>query len=80
MSGEIPIDLNPIREVRRKSESAFIIERTPERPVTLTEIHVIADVRAEIAKYEAVISVWQDKIDPLQAIIDEWETVTEPKV
>ena len=70
---EIPIeDPNPVTEVRKKSNGTLVIERTHKTPVTQTTTHNITELEARIAKYESVIAVWQAKIDPLQAIIDEY--------
>ena len=68
-------DPNPITEVRKATDNALVIERTPKYPVTITESHNIDELKAKIAKYQAVIDVWQAKIDPLQAIIDEYNAL-----
>ena len=70
-----PINLNPVTEVRIKTPDTLIVERTPEKPVTLIETHNINDARAEIAKIDGVIASWQDKRKPYQDIIDEWEAM-----
>ena len=75
MTTETTIDPNPITEIRKVTGNALVIERTPQYPVTLTESHNIDELKAEIAKYQAVIDTWQAKIDPLQAIIDEYNTL-----
>lgn len=75
MSGQLPReldDVNPIREARMKKDGALIIERTPERPKTLTTTFVITEIEAEIAKIDGVIELWQAKKAPLQAIVDEY--------
>jgi len=71
------IDLNPITEVRTKKDGALIIEQTHKNPVKRTTVHTIASIQEKIAKYETVIAVWQAKIDPLQALIDEYEGMEE---
>lgn len=72
---EEPINPNPVTEVRRKTATALVVERTPEKPVTIIETHDINEARAEIAKIDGVISLWQDKRKPHQDIIDEWEAM-----
>lgn len=69
------VDPNPITEVRKKVNGALVIEQTPQKPVTRTTTHNIAELQAKIAKYEGVIAMWQAKIDPLQAIIEEYNTL-----
>jgi hypothetical protein len=69
------VDPNPVTEVRTKTETSLVVERTPEKPITVTKIYNIAELQAEIAKYQAVIDIWQAKIDPLQAIIDEYNSM-----
>ena len=74
MASEIKdIDLNPVTEIRKKSGKSLVVERTYKNPVTKTDTYVIADLKAQIAKYQAVIDVWQARIDPLQKLIDEYE-------
>lgn len=74
-NGEIePIeDLNPITEIRKKTDTALVIERTPRDPVTLTTTHVIEDLREEIEKLQAVVDIWQARITPLQNLVNEYE-------
>ena len=74
MAGEIKDeDLNPVTEIRKKTDRSLVVERTHEKPVTKTDTYVIADLKDTIAKYQAVIDVWQARIDPLKALIDEYE-------
>lgn len=72
---EDPIDDNPVTEVRKKVNGSLVIEQTHQKPVTKTTTHVIVELEADIAKYRAVIAIWQAKIDPLQAIVDEYEAI-----
>lgn len=72
---EEPIDDNPITEVRKKVDDTLVIEQTHQKPVTKTTTYVIVELEAEIAKYEAVIAVWQSKIDPLQALVEEYNAL-----
>lgn len=69
------IDPNPITEIRKKVDGALVIEQTHEKPVTHTTTHNIAKLEAKIAKYEGVIAEWQSKINPLQAIVDEYNAL-----
>jgi hypothetical protein len=69
------IDPNPVNEVRKKIKGALVIERTPKNPVTITQTHNIEQMQAKIAKYKVVIAIWQAKIDPLQALIDEYNAL-----
>ena len=74
MAGELEEkDLNPVTEVRKKIDGSLVIERVHEKPVVNTETHNMDDLRDTIAKYQAVIDVWQARIDPLKALIDEYE-------
>lgn len=73
MSGEIPV--NPITEVKTKTKTALIIEQTPRDPITITQVHTIAELKKAINKYNDVIAIWQAKIDPMQAIIDEYDSM-----
>lgn len=70
--GEPYVDPNPVTEVRTKTETSLVVERTHRDPVTATTTYNIVELEAEIAKLQGVVDLWQDKIDPLQAIIDEY--------
>jgi hypothetical protein len=75
MTKETKENPNPVTEVRKITPAALVIERTHEKPVTSIKSHDINDLKAKIANYQGVIAVWQAKIDPLQAIIDEYDEI-----
>ena len=70
-------DPNPITEVRKKVNGALVIEQTLQHPVILTTTHNIAELEAKIAKYESVIAKWQSRLDPLKAIVCEYNALEE---
>ena len=71
---EIPIeDVNPVTEIRKKSNGSLVIERTHEKPVTKTETHNIAELRWCVNKIDGVIALWQSKRKVHQDLIDEYE-------
>lgn len=78
---EIPADKldelidNRVTEIRKKGMGSLIIERTPEKPVTRIKSYNIAEIQKKIAKIDTVIKLWEDKKAPLQAIIDEYESI-----
>ena len=54
-----PIDPTKVKEVRKKTHDALVIERTPKHPMTTVETHNIEAVRAKIAKYQAIIDEYE---------------------
>jgi len=75
MADEIYEDLNPVTEVRKAELNTLIIERTHKTPVTATETHDIADLKAKVAKIDGVIALWEDRRKPFQDLIDEYDTL-----
>lgn len=69
------VDMNPVTEVRIRRDGALVIERTRERPVTEVETHNIAAIQADLNRIDGVIAVWQAKRNPLQAILDEYDSM-----
>lgn len=70
-----PINPNPVTEVRKIMNGALVIERTPRDPVTIAESHDIEQLKAQIAKDQGVVAMWQAKIDILQDIVDEYDAI-----
>lgn len=54
-----PLDPTKVKEVRKKTPDALIIERTPHTPTTTVETHNIEAVRAKIAKYQAILDEYE---------------------
>lgn len=75
MPEPIEPDPNPITEVRKKVDGALVIEQTHKNPVTKTTTHNIAELEAKIAKYESVAAIWQEKADPLKALVLEYNSL-----
>ena len=48
---------------------------TPDRIIETVKVYNIKDIKAQIARYQRARGQWEDKISPLQAIVDKHEEI-----
>lgn len=70
---EFPIDDNPAVITKIKSNGRLEVTTTYTKPEKKVKIYDIAELKKKIKKLENAKQQWVDKIQPIQAIIDEYE-------
>ena len=72
---KLEIDSNPPIITYSGAEGTLTRETTYADPKPIIKAYNIADIQAKITKIDSVISIWEAKKTPLQAIIDKYNEV-----
>jgi len=57
------------------TDDTLTVTDTPDRIIETVKVYNIKDIKAQIARYQRARGQWEDKISPLQAIVDKHEEI-----